>query len=203
MEAIDELIDNIKADELIPLQEADQKQSSSVIIPTSIPYSDELTEVFNKLNTKTKIASRNLKSLSEFLRSLTKQADVFIFNSMKLIETYDKKVKTDDHGNDMISYWLTSLPEYLRTIFKVLDAHMKYINTNWVDNLDTFNKNYSYKSDIILKEWNRYKGDLKKIEKAQSAYYKTCKKKEEADKEIETSIIDHEKGIISFAQVQK
>ena len=58
-----------------------------------------------------------------------------------------------------------------------------------------------------MQEANKYRTDLKtlekNIEKSQNKYYKMWKKREGYEKEIEKAIQEHEKGNLSFNQVQK
>ena len=111
-----------------------------------------------------------MKSLVDFLKTITKHADAFVLNLNKTIENYDKKLSLEGTGTDKVSYWTTSLPHNLKTIVKVFDAHIKNANVHWIDYLETIYKNYTNKTDALMKEWQRYKAELKKIEKSRSYY---------------------------------
>lgn len=84
---------------------------------------------------------------------------------------------------------------------------MKIAQLQAVETLEGFCRIYSFRSGTFLQDAIKYRTDLKvfekNIERSQSKYYKMCSKREKSEKEIEKAIQEHEKGALTFAQVQK
>lgn len=84
---------------------------------------------------------------------------------------------------------------------------MKIAQLQSIETLETFGKGYTFRYAAFLQDAYKFRTDLrtleKNIEKAQSKYYKMCKKREKSEQEIEKAIQDHDKGTLTFAQVQK
>jgi len=66
---------------------------------------------------------------------------------------------------------------------------------------------YTLKTTNYVQEANKFRYNLrtaeKNIERTQNKYYKMCKKRDKCEQEIEKAIQEHEKGNLTFAQVQK
>lgn len=99
------------------------------------------------------------------------------------------------------------LPGRIRTVTEIFASHIKIAQIQSIETMETFTKGYNFRANSYLTEANKYRNELKNcernIEKAQSKYYKMCKKREKSEQEIEKAIQDHEKGNLTFAQVQK
>jgi len=68
-------------------------------------------------------------------------------------------------------------------------------------------KTYTVKTASYLQEAHKFMYEMRtsdgNVKRTQNKYYKMCKKREVYDLDIEKAIQDHEKGTITFAQVQR
>lgn len=143
----------------------------------------------------------------DFLKGITKQAETFAAGVDKLTDLYEKDIKSEEYTQDTTAICLNGLPTRVRTINEIFASHVKIAQLQAIETLELFTRNYSVRSSSFIQEANKYRADLKvlekNIEKSQNKYYKMCKKREKYETEIEKAIQEHEKGQLTFAQVQK
>lgn len=98
----------------------------------------------------------------------------------KLSDNFDKELKWDDPLMDTTTIWLSGLTDHIRTINEIFSSRIKIVQINAVEVLEAFYKNYSNRSNQYIQDANRYRNDLKQLEKnidkSQAKYYKMCKK---------------------------
>lgn len=148
-----------------------------------------------------------MRLLVDFLSNLAKQAEGFSMNVNKLVDNFERDLKYDKPNRDTTGICIRGLPGRIRTINEIFASHLKIAQLQAIESLDNFSKTYHFRTNQFLQEANKYRVDLKNvernIEKSQTKYYKMCKKREKSEQEIEKAIQDHEKGNLTFAQVQK
>lgn len=109
--------------------------------------------------------------------------------------------------HDTTAICMFGLPGRVRTIAEIFASHVKIAQIQSIESLETFGKGYSFRCSAFLQDAIKFRTELKtcekNIEKSQAKYYKMCKKREKSEQEIEKAIQDHEKGNLTFAQVQK
>jgi hypothetical protein len=68
-----------------------------------------------------------MKLLVDFLRGVTKQAEVFVVNVHKLTDTFEREMKNDDFPSDTTNICITGLSDRIRTMNEIFASHVKIV----------------------------------------------------------------------------
>jgi len=170
-------------------------------------YAEELWNSLDSISLNSRRCTKSMKWLIDFLKNLTKQAEGFSSSIGKIVDGFEKEIRYEGNANDTTGIWISGLPGRVRTMNEIFASHVKIAQLQSIEALENFHKAYQFRTAAFLTDAQRYRADLRyldrNIDKSQSKYYKMWKKREKFDKEIERGIHEHEKGNLTFAQVQK
>ena len=143
-------------------------------------YSEDLWDSLDSIEVHSRKSCKNLKSVIDYIKGILKYAEQMSNGINKLSDTFEKEFKWEDMIMDTTSFWLSEMPNRIRTINEIFYNQIKIVQTNAVEVLEAFYKNYYNRSNLYIQEANKYRNDLKQleknIEKTQTKYYKMCMK---------------------------
>lgn len=130
-----------------------------------VKYSEDMWDSLDSLNFNSKRCTKVIKTLYEFLKGITKQAEGMVNGINKLSDNFERDIKSEEWWMDTVTSCLIGLPNRIRTINEIFSSHVKIIQLSVLEELDLLLRNYSQKSSYYLQEWTRYRNDLKTIDK--------------------------------------
>ena len=130
-----------------------------------VQYSEDMWDSLESLNSNSKRCSKVIKLLFDYIKGLSKQAEAMVNGVNKLSDNFERDIKCEEWWMDTVTSCLIGLPNRIRTINEIFASHIKIIQLSVLENIELMLRTYTQKSTHYLQEWNRYRNDLKFIEK--------------------------------------